>query len=72
MQGTPGPDFPGGLGESEHIGRPDTTYINKVADNTGLQAMGMKGWQANGELQLEGERRMLRRGNDILGFGASV
>ncbi|RDL29969.1 Clavaminate synthase-like protein [Venustampulla echinocandica] len=72
MQGSPGPDFPGGRGESEHVGRPDATYIKKVSDNTGLQAMGFKSWQGDEKLQGKGERKMLSRANDILGFDASV
>jgi hypothetical protein len=66
-QGTPGPDFPGGLGESKHIGRPTAEYFMQNADKDGLQAMGLEAWSDDRTL-LDGERRMLEKANEVLGF----
>ncbi|KAI9745225.1 MAG: hypothetical protein M1818_001503 [Claussenomyces sp. TS43310] len=38
--GTPGPDFPGGVGESHHVGRPRKEDIDEAGGERGLYAMG--------------------------------
>ena len=67
LHGTPGPDFPGGLGESKHIGRPTAEHLMQNAGKNGLQALGLEAWFDDRAL-LDGERRMLEKANEILGF----
>lgn len=67
FQGTPGPDFPGGPGESKHIGRATADYLIQSASKDGLQALGLEAWSDDHPL-LDGERRMLERANEVLGF----
>lgn len=38
--GTPGPDFPGGIGESNHVGKPHPKDIAEAGGEKGLYAMG--------------------------------
>lgn len=66
-RGTPGPDFPGGKGESEHIGRPTEEFLRSVTDADGLAAVGLEPLPepVGGS---EGEREVVRRANKILGF----
>ncbi|KAM5345919.1 hypothetical protein ACJ41O_011780 [Fusarium nematophilum] len=41
-RGTPGPDFPGGAGESGHVGRPTEGMLRGWADGEGRRAMGLE------------------------------
>lgn len=69
LAGIPPPDFPGGVGESEHAGRATTQYIEGRVDERGLSSMGLA---KIGQLDLErlpGAKKMLQRANDLLGFG---
>lgn len=68
LAGTPGPDFPGGKGESEHVGRPKTEDLRRAAEKIGLQAMGLEGFDVV-EGSSAGEREVFRKANEILGFG---
>ncbi|CZR55132.1 related to DUF1479 domain protein [Phialocephala subalpina] len=61
--GTPGPDFPGGAGESQHVGRMKRGDIEKAGGEEGLRAMGLGSWEA----AMERERDSVRIANDILG-----
>ncbi|KAF4626222.1 hypothetical protein G7Y89_g11942 [Cudoniella acicularis] len=72
LKGTPGPDFPGGKGESEHIGRPTLEYMKGVANTAGLQAMGLEKWQDSSAKLQGGERKMMRMANKILEFSKTV
>jgi hypothetical protein len=67
LQGAPGPDFPGGLGESKHIGRLTAEQFMQSAGKDGLQALGLEAWSDDRAL-LDGERRMLEKANEVLGF----
>jgi hypothetical protein len=71
LQGTPGPDFPGGPGESKHVGRPKADHVANIAGKDAIQALGLEAW-SNDRPVLDGERRMLRRANEVLGFESSV
>src|SRR5277367_3351470 len=71
LHGTPGPDFPGGIGESEHIGRPTANNLIQSAGKEGLQALCLEAW-FNDHPLLDGEMRMLVRANEALGFENSV
>lgn len=42
LNGTPGPDFPGGQGEADHVGRPTESYLRSFAPASGLRAFGFE------------------------------
>ncbi|GJN82692.1 hypothetical protein PLIIFM63780_006235 [Purpureocillium lilacinum] len=65
--GTPGPDFPGGEGESRHVGRPSEAALRGWTDGAGRQAFGLERLAAR-EGALPGEREVVARANAILGF----
>ncbi|CVK97809.1 related to DUF1479 domain protein [Fusarium proliferatum] len=58
LRGTPGPDFPGGAGESGHVGR----GTEEMLDGAARRAMGLSA------LRTEGEDEVVREANRILGF----
>ncbi|KAH7143246.1 hypothetical protein DER46DRAFT_110953 [Fusarium sp. MPI-SDFR-AT-0072] len=58
LRGTPGPDFPGGAGESGHVGR----GTEKMLDGAARRAMGLSA------LRTEGENEVVAEANRILGF----
>jgi hypothetical protein len=67
LDGTPAPDFPGGVGESKHVGRPTEEYVRRCATSVGLQSVGLDMLvPADGES--EGSAEALRRANSVLGF----
>lgn len=68
IDGTPGPDFPGGKGEAEHSGRPTQTYMRQYASNDALQAMGLDALTSLDSHNRAGERDVLKKANAILGF----
>jgi len=61
--GTPGPDFPGGKGECEHVGRMRKGDIEAAGGEDGLRAMGLGNWSS----QLESEKKIVRVANSIVG-----
>ncbi|WWC97020.1 hypothetical protein V866_003897 [Kwoniella sp. B9012] len=64
ISGRPGPDFPGGVGESDFIGRGmDTDIIGEE----GRQAMGLKAFELDDKMS-EGERLLRSKANEILGL----
>lgn len=65
--GTPGPDFPGGKGESKHAGRPREDFLISVANDDGLASVGLEplAEPVDGS---KGEKEVIRRVNNILGF----
>ncbi|KAJ4287103.1 hypothetical protein N0V88_007725 [Collariella sp. IMI 366227] len=67
LQGTPGPDFPGGEGESKHIGRATEKYVKKYCDPLGVQQMGLSKLAATEE-DTPGGKSVLEQANAILGF----
>jgi len=68
LRGIPAPDFPGGKGESEHLGRPTASYVQKVAGVDALRAFGMEKWNDEDPSLTEGQCKVLRKANEILGF----
>jgi Protein of unknown function (DUF1479) len=62
--GTPGPDFPGGKGESEHVDRPGLDFITSLP---GRQAMGLESLTQDAEPS-PGGRAARDKANEILGF----
>jgi hypothetical protein len=67
LHGTPGPDFPGGEGESRHIGRATEEYVRKYCDPRGVQAMGLDKLIAS-EGDTPGGTEAVERANAVLGF----
>ncbi|KAI3392166.1 hypothetical protein diail_6114 [Diaporthe ilicicola] len=65
--GTPGPDFPGGKGESEHVDRPTERFLRSIANNDGLASVGLEPIPepVGGS---EGENEVVRLANRTLGF----
>lgn len=68
LAGTPSPDFGGGKGESGHVGRPGVGDVGAVGGLEGLRAFGLEKWDAGAEGLGVGQRGVLERANEILGF----
>ncbi|KAI9769885.1 MAG: hypothetical protein M1835_006643 [Candelina submexicana] len=68
VDGTPGPDFPGGKGESEHLGRYTADYVQRTISLEAQRAMGLAKWDMHEPGLRHGQRKMLERANEILGF----
>ena len=66
--GTPGPDYPSGLGESQHMGRLSPDFVMRNTDVSAQQAMGLSRFDSTRGGLREPERQMLRKANEILGF----
>lgn len=67
LNGTPAPDFPGGKGESEHVGRPTAEYLSTCSGSAGLQSVGLEQLVA-AEDDTRGGREAVRLANSVLGF----
>jgi hypothetical protein len=68
VNGTPSPDFGGGVGESEHVGRIKAEDLPQLVDEDACRAMGLAEWDSNALGLTPGERVILDRANKILGF----
>ncbi|KAG9235168.1 hypothetical protein BJ875DRAFT_281489 [Amylocarpus encephaloides] len=67
FQGLPGPDFPGGAGESEHVGRPTLSTLKSVSDLVARRAMGVERFDET-TASSQGEKKILEKANGILEF----
>lgn len=67
LAGTPGPDFGGGKGESEHIGRPTADDLRKWTNEMGAQAMGLEKLVSRAGAA-PGEVAAVESANSILGL----
>ncbi|KAI0509470.1 hypothetical protein F5B22DRAFT_637967 [Xylaria bambusicola] len=67
LDGTPGPDFPGGEGESRHINRPTESYLKSYANPEGLRAFGFEKLVVSSS-DNPGARMVTKKVNEILGF----
>ncbi|KAK7923610.1 hypothetical protein PG985_007681 [Apiospora marii] len=69
LDGTPGPDFPGGAGESEHVGRPTVDFLRRYAGGRpeGLRAMGLEKLEAHPR-DPAGAQQVTEQANQILGL----
>lgn len=65
--GIPSPDFPGGVGESKHVGRTLASDVAAVSGTPGMRAMGLEQWSEE-EGQTAGEKEVFRQANQTLGF----
>ncbi|KAK0977225.1 hypothetical protein LTR91_013379 [Friedmanniomyces endolithicus] len=68
LNGWPSPDFGGGVGESQHVGRPGVEDVERVNSGDGLQAFGLKAFDGEAEGLTSGQREVIDRANKILGF----
>lgn len=66
--GTPGPDFPGGVGESHHLNRPTEAFVQSVTNQMGLASVGLEPLPLPAEGSSAGEIEVIRRVNRSLGF----
>ena len=66
--GTPGPDFPSGVGESQHLGRLTPDFVMQNIDIEAQRAMGLTRYDTGRKGLLEQERQTLQKANEILGF----
>jgi hypothetical protein len=67
LAGFPGPDFGGGKGESEHVGRPTVETMRERTNDTGMQAMGLEKLVPR-EGATSGEIAAVESANAILGW----
>ncbi|KAJ5819761.1 hypothetical protein N7474_005352 [Penicillium riverlandense] len=68
IEGVPPPDFPGGIGESKHVGRANLKDLQSYTNDQGMRAFGFGEWNAEEENLNFGQRRVLKKANEILGF----
>ncbi|EEU39299.1 uncharacterized protein NECHADRAFT_94732 [Fusarium vanettenii 77-13-4] len=66
LEGVPPSDFPGGQGESHHVGRPGFNDFEAMAGTDGLRAMGFAPFDVEAAGS-EGEAKALQYGNEVLG-----
>ncbi|KAI1821174.1 DUF1479 domain protein [Xylaria intraflava] len=67
LDGTPGPDFPGGQGEARHVNRPTLPYLKVHARADGLRALGFRKFAPKVQ-DGPGARRVIKKANEILGL----
>ncbi|KAK8181288.1 DUF1479-domain-containing protein [Phyllosticta citribraziliensis] len=68
LEGIPSPDFGGGEGESNHIGRHTVEEAAAYSGPEGLRAMGLLKWDDEASGLSLGEKATLRKANEALGF----
>ncbi|CAI6339659.1 unnamed protein product [Periconia digitata] len=68
VQGTPSPDFGGGVGESAHVGRVGAREMVELVQVEGARAMGLAEWDSAEEGLSGAEREVLDRANKVLRF----
>ncbi|WVF67161.1 hypothetical protein IAT40_001907 [Kwoniella sp. CBS 6097] len=64
FEGRPGPDFPGGAGEADFVGK---GVEEDILSKEGRQAMGLEPFEISDDLS-SGERSIRQKANEILGF----
>jgi hypothetical protein len=68
LPGKPSPDFGGGQGESKHVGRPTAEDVRRWGGKEGMRGMGLERWDVEEGGLSEGEKRLLKEADRILGF----
>ena len=64
----PPADFPGGVGEVDHVDHPTEETFRSWTNDVGRRALGLEKLVA-GEDALPGEMKIVEKANSILGFG---
>ena len=67
LDGTPGPDFPGGAGESEHVNRPTVDFLRRYSNTEGLRAMGLEKLKSHPQDPV-GAQNVTKQANQMLGL----
>ncbi|KAI0838570.1 DUF1479-domain-containing protein [Hypoxylon sp. FL0890] len=67
LNGTPGPDFPGGRGEADHVNRQTESSFRSYATTKGLRAFGFEKLVPN-TTDTSGAKKITELANEILGF----
>lgn len=67
LQGIPPSDFPGGVGESQHIGRGDAATVMAMAGPEALRSFGFAPFDL-AAAKMKGEADVLKYGNEVMGF----
>ncbi|EMC98799.1 hypothetical protein BAUCODRAFT_380681 [Baudoinia panamericana UAMH 10762] len=68
LNGWPCPDFGGGIGESEHVGRPGVEDVERIDAEDGMRAFGLKPFDSDEAGLTSGQSEVMNRANKILGF----
>lgn len=68
LEGVPPPDFPGGKGESQHIGRSTLKDLQSYTNDQGMRAFGFGRFNTEEANLNHGQRHVLNKANEILGF----
>jgi hypothetical protein len=68
LNGQPCPDFGGGKGEADHVGRPGVEDVMKVGSDEGMRACGLMEWDSSEPGLTPGEKEVMERANKVLGF----
>jgi hypothetical protein len=68
LNGAPSPDFGGGEGESNHVGRPTVHELPTMMDSDGLRAVGLMEWDSTASGLTKGQREVMDRANKELNF----
>lgn len=66
--GIPPPDFPGGDGEKNHVGRADAGFAAVHSGEEGLRSMGLQAWDESEAGLTDGQQELLKSANRLLGF----
>lgn len=67
LNGTPGPDFPGGRGEADHVNRQTESHLRSYAAADGLRAFGFEKLDP-APTDTSGAKTVTSLANEILGF----
>ncbi|KAI1661850.1 DUF1479-domain-containing protein [Daldinia decipiens] len=67
LNGTPGPDFPGGPGEADHVNRQTESHLRSYAATDGLRAFGFEKLDP-ATADTSGAKTVTSLANEILGF----
>lgn len=70
LSGMPCPDFGGGIGERDHVGRQGLEDVERASGgkDIGMTAFGLKEWDSSAEGLTRAQQELLDRANKILGF----
>lgn len=66
-KGYPGPDFPGGIGESGHVGRATEAYVKEYLAESALTGMGLAKLYSSGAASAS-ETSVIKKANQDLGY----
>ena len=68
LEGTPCPDFGGGVGESGHVGRAGVGDVEQAGGVEGMRSAGLEEWDSSEAGLTQGEKEVVDRANKVLGF----